>query len=172
MTRTPKRVDEAKRTAMMDAVEEYFVACNTASRERFAAVLHDDCVHYFPPETGGPYVGRDAIADLWIGFVKQKGSQWTIDRMVCDGEQLCIEWTHFKPQVDEHIRGSEWYTFDDNCMITAIWAHYGSPRDAARPANELEGFPYSDQGYALRAPQLPGDLAGERWTNLAAEEAS
>ena len=162
-------VDETRRQAMIAAVEAYFEACNAASRERFAAVLSEDCTHYFPPGTGGPYVGRDAIADLWIGFVREKGSQWTIDRMVCDGEQLCIEWTHFKPRVGEHIRGSEWYTFAPDGRIDGIWAHYGSPRDPGRAANELEGFPYAAEGYALSAPALDSRLAAERERNLAAE---
>lgn len=171
MNSSNERVDEGKRATMISAVEDYFVACNTASRERFAAVLSEDCVHYFPPGAGSPYVGRDAIADLWIGFVQQKGSQWTIDRLVCDGEQLCIEWTHFKPLVNEHIRGSEWYLFDDDGKISAIWAHYGSPRDVNRPTNELAGFPYDEQGYALAAPALGGEIEAERRTNLAAEAA-
>lgn len=162
-------VNEERRAAMAAAVEAYFEACNTASRERFAAVLAPDCVHYFPPETGSPYLGRDAIADLWIGFVQEKGSQWTIDRLVCDGEQLCVEWTHFKPLVDEHIRGSEWYLFDDAGKITEIWAHYGSPRDVERPANELAGFPYQEKGYALAAPALPAGLIAERRANLESE---
>lgn len=166
------KVDEGRRQRMMAAVEAYFDACNAASRERFEAVLTDDCVHYFPPETGSPYLGRDAIADLWIGFVREKGSQWTIDRMVCDGEQLCVEWTHFKPLVEEHIRGSEWYLFADDGRIAAIWAHYGSPRDPNRPANELAGFPYAQEGYALRAPRLDEAIASERERNLAAQAKS
>jgi len=162
-------VDETRRQAMVAAVEAYFEACNAASRERFAAVLSEDCTHYFPPGTGGPYIGRDAIADLWIGFVREKGSQWTIDRMVCDGQQLCIEWTHFKPRVGERIRGSEWYTFAADGKIDGIWAHYGSPRDPSRAANELEGFPYHEEGYASQAPALAPALATERERNLAAE---
>ncbi|MFU8888909.1 MAG: nuclear transport factor 2 family protein [Trueperaceae bacterium] len=165
------QIDEARRTRMMDAVRGYFHACNAASRELFAQVLAPGCVHYFPPGTGGPYPGRDAIADLWIGFVREKGSQWTIDRMVCDGDQLVVEWTHFKPAVGEHIRGSEWYEFDEAGMITAIWAHYASPRDPQRAANELEGFAYAARGYPLSAPQLDDATREERRRNLADEGA-
>ncbi len=132
--------DPDRRDRMIAAVRAYFDACNAASRERFATVLSDDCVHWFPPEAGGPYRGRDAIADLWIGFVRAKGSCWTIDRLVCDGQEICVEWTHFKPEVAERIRGSEWYTFGADGKIDGIWAHYASPRDPGRPANELEGF--------------------------------
>ena len=154
---------------MVAAVEAYFDACNAASRERFAEVLADGCVHYFPPGTGGPYLGRGAIEDLWIGFVREKGSQWTIDRIACDGEQICVEWTHFKPRVGERIRGSEWYEFDGTGKISAIWAHYASPRDPGRPANELEGFPYPAERYSSEAPALEAGISDERRRNLAAE---
>lgn len=162
-------IDETRRQHMIRAVRAYFEACNAASRERFAAVLAEGCVHYFPPLTGSPYLGRDAIADLWIGFVREKGSQWTIDRVVCDGAEICVEWTHFKPKVGEHIRGSEWYTFDADGKIDAIWAHYASPRDPARAANELDGFDYAGQAYPLAAPTLDPALAAERARNLEAE---
>ncbi len=163
--------DEARRTQLMEAVRGYFRACNAASRERFAEVLAVDCVHYFPPGTGGPYHGREAIADLWIGFVRDKGSTWTIDTMVCDGVQLVVEWTHFKPAVGERIRGSEWYLFDDAGLITEIWAHYASPRDVTRAANELEGFDYGPRGYALAPPALDLATLAERERNLTREAA-
>lgn len=151
------------------AVQRYFDACNAASRELFAAVLTPDCLHYFPPGTGGPYRGCDAIADLWIGFVRDKGSCWTIDRMVGDDETVVVEWTHFKPRVGEHIRGSEWYEFDEHDRIRTIWAHYASPRDRERAANELEGFDYAPRGYPLTAPALDAATLALRARNLAAE---
>ena len=162
-------VDETRRAQRIHAVHGYFRACNAASRELFARVLAPGCIHYFPPGTGGPYLGRDAIADLWIGFVRDKGSQWTIDRMVCDGEQLAVEWTHFKPLVGEHIRGSEWYAFDADGMITHIWAHYASPRDASRPFNELEGFEYAERDYPLGPPALDPETEALRRANLERE---
>lgn len=147
-------IDPARRERMIESVRGYFEACNTASRTKFAEVLAEDCVHWFPPETGGPYRGRDAIADLWIGFVHEKGSRWTIDRVACDGLQMVVEWTHFKPKVAERIRGSEWYEFAEDGRITGIWAHYASPRDPDRAANELEGFDYAGRGYPVEAPEL------------------
>lgn len=147
-------IDSARRDRRTRAVRRYFDACNAASRSIFAEVLTADCVHYFPPNAGGPYRSRDAIADLWIGFVRAVGSSWTIDRLVCDGVQAVVEWTHFKPDAGEHIRGSEWYEFDDDDMIVGIWAHYASARDVERPANQLEGFPYEEQGYPSAPPPL------------------
>lgn len=165
-----KEIDEQRRREMIESVRTYFEACNSASRELFAQVLSPECIHYFPPGTGGPYYGCDAVADLWIGFVRSKDSRWTIDRTVCDGEEICIEWTHWKPGVGEHIRGSEWYEFDEKGMITAIWAHYASPRDPERPANELEGFEYRERGYPLDPPELPQDTMARRTAALRAEE--
>jgi hypothetical protein len=162
-------IDESKRKRMMDAVTGYFEACNSASRELFAQYLAEDCMHYFPPEAGGPYRGRRAIEDLWIGFVSRLGSQWTIDRMVCDGEQICVEWTHWKPRAGEHIRGSEWYEFDGHGKINAIWAHYASPRDQRRAANELEGFDYAGAGYPLTLPALSAATQARRAAALEAE---
>ncbi|HET8984134.1 MAG TPA: nuclear transport factor 2 family protein [Trueperaceae bacterium] len=161
-------IDEARRESMSRAVRAYFDACNAASPERFAAVLAEDCVHWFPPGTGGPYVGREAIVNLWLTFVRDKGSQWSIDRLVCDGRDLCIEWTHYKSLVGERIRGSEWYTFDQDGKIDGIWAHYASPRDADRAANELDGYPYAERGYHASAPALPAEVAAERRSFLAA----
>jgi limonene-1,2-epoxide hydrolase len=164
-------IDEERREAMIRTVRAYFDACNAASRERFAEVLADGCTHWFPPGTGGPYRGRDAVAGLWIGFAQRLGSQWTIDRIVCDGRELCIEWTHYKSRAGERIRGSEWYTFDADGKIDGIWAHYASPRDPERPANELEGFDYAGLGYHHDAPELDADIARERERNLASEAA-
>jgi hypothetical protein len=145
---------ERRRKRMIQAVRRYFDACNSADPAIFAEALTEDCLHFFPPQAGGPYRGRDAIIALWAGTVRTKGSVWSIDRLVCDGEQLVVEWTHFKPLAGEYLRGSEWYEFDDSGMIKAIWAHYASPRDPERPVNELEGFPYAEQGYPLQPPVL------------------
>lgn len=146
--------NETLRDRMIYTVRRYFEACNAADPAIFEQVLTEDCLHYFPPETGGPYVGRDAIVKLWRNCVRDLGSVWSIDRLVCDGEQLAVEWTHYKPKVGEYIRGSEWYEFDDSQRLTAIWAHYASQRDTSRRRNELEGFPYETSGYSTEAPAL------------------
>jgi ketosteroid isomerase-like protein len=149
---------ETRRQQRAQAVRTYFEACNEANREKFDAVLADDVVHYFPPQVGGPYRGKEAVANLWIWFVREKGSQWTIDRLVSDGQEVAIEWTHFKTRVGEHIRGAEWYEFDAAGKISEIRAYYASPRDSAASANELEGFPYDAKGFALTAPTVPPEL--------------
>lgn len=162
-------IDEAKRKHMIDAVRGYFEACNSASRELFARYLAADCRHYFPPNAGGPYLGRTAIEDLWIGFVSRLDSRWTIDRLVCDGEQICVEWTHWKPRAGEYIRGSEWYEFDEHGKIDVIWAHYAASRDVERSANVLEGYDYAANGYSTEAPTLAPATQARRDAALAKE---
>ena len=164
-------IDEKKREHMIASVRGYFDACNSASRELFARYLADDCRHYFPPKAGGPYLGRKAIEDLWIGFVRRLDSRWTIDRLVCDGEQICVEWTHFKPCAGEYIRGSEWYEFDEHGKIDAIWAHYASSRDEDAKANVLEGYDYPANGYPVTPPVLTPETQARRDAALAAEAA-
>lgn len=146
---------EQRREQLITNVRHYFEACNEASREKFAEVLTEDCRHYFPPRVGGPYPNRKAIEDLWIRCVREMDSRWTIDRLVCDGDTVVVEWTHWKPKLGEYIRGSEWYEFDDEGKITEIWAHYASPRDPGLPKNELEGFPYVEKGYPTEPPEVP-----------------
>lgn len=143
------------RDTLIACVRTYFEACNEANREKMYSCFSDDVVHYFPPGVGGPYVGKKAIADLWINSVQVNGSRWTIDRLVADDTAVAIEWTHFKPRIDELIRGAESYEFDGKGLMTAIRAYYASPRDKTRKLNELEGFPYAARGF----PVVPPDRA-------------
>lgn len=140
------------RDKLIACVRKYFVACNEADRDKMYACFSDHVIHYFPPGVGGPYVGKKAIADLWINTVHVNGSCWTIDRLVADDTVVAVEWTHFKPKIGELIRGAEWYEFDNNGLLTSIRAYYASPRDKERKANELEGFPYAAQGFSIDPP--------------------
>jgi hypothetical protein len=142
-----------RRETLAACVRRYFDACNEADREKMYTCFSDPVVHYFPPGVGGPYVGKQAIADLWINTVRVNGSCWTIDRMIADDSGVAIEWTHFKPKIEEWIRGAEWYEFDDDGRIRSIRAYYASPRDTARKINELEGFPYREQGFPVVPPR-------------------
>lgn len=142
---------------LIACVRRYFESCNEADREKMYSCFSDNVVHYFPPGVRGPYLGKKAIADLWINSVHVNGSVWTIDRIVGDDIGVAIEWTHLKPHVEEFIRGAEWYEFDESGLMTAIRASYASPRDKGRKQNELEGFPYAAQGF----PQFPPDRTCE-----------
>jgi len=141
---------------LASTVRQYFEGCNSASREKLYRVLADNVVHYFPPGVGGPYRGKEAVANLWIEFVREKGSCWTIDRLISDGNEVAVEWTHFKTKIGEIIRGAEWYEFDAAGKIAEIRAYYASPRDTSLQVNELQGFPYAEKGFAIEAP---GDLS-------------
>ena len=126
---------------MEQVFQTYFEACNEASRDKYYLVLADDVIHYFPPQVGGPDRGKEALANLWIKFVTEKGLQWTIDRLVCDGHEVAIEWAHFKTKVGEHIRGAEWYEFDSAGKITEIRAYYAVQHDAnAQACRMVCGF--------------------------------
>lgn len=143
----------ARQKQLERTVRKYFEGCNHASREELYKVLADNVVHYFPPGVGGPYKGKEAVASLWIGFVREKGSRWTIDRLVSDGNEVVVEWSHFKTKVGEVIRGAEWYEFNSEGKIVEIRAYYASPRDSGRKANELQGFPYAEKGFAAGPPR-------------------
>jgi len=142
-----------RREILAACVRRYFDGCNEADREKMYSCFSDRVVHYFPPGVGGPYVGKQAIADLWINTVRANGSSWTIDGMVADDSGVAIEWTHFKPKIEEWIRGAEWYEFDTDGLIVSIRAYYASPRDKTRKVNELEGFSYRDHGFAVSPPR-------------------
>jgi hypothetical protein len=144
---------KSRRDVLVACVRRYFEGCNEANREKMYSCFTDDVIHYFPPGVGGPYVGKQAIADLWINTNRVNGSRWTIDQLVADDSGVVIEWTHFKPKLGEWIRGAEWYEFDEDGLMTVIRAYYASPRDKERKINELEGFPYAARGFSMTPPE-------------------
>jgi hypothetical protein len=149
-----------RRRLLEQRVRTYFEGCNEGSYEKMASTFAPSVVHYFPPGMFGPCVGGEAIARLWREMIRQAGSQWTIDRMISDEDEVVIEWTHFQPKTGGYIRGAEWYEFDDDGLITVIKAYYASPRDRSLEANELAGYPYANLGYAMAAPTQAPNLDG------------
>lgn len=148
---------EGRRQMFEARVRTYFEGCIEANRQKLYGCFPENVVRYFPPGVSGPYVGKKAIADLWIEFVRVNGSRWTIDRMVADDREVAIEWTHFKPRTGEYLRGTEWYEFVEDGLITVIRAYYASPRNTSRKVNEPEGFPYEAKGLPLQPPdEAPG----------------
>ena len=141
-----------RRQLLEAQVRTYFEGCNEGSHAKMDSVLAASVVHYFPPGMFGPLVGSRSIADLWRGLIREAGSRWTIDRMLSDEHEVAIEWTHFQPKHQARVRGTEWYEFDQDGLITVIKAYYASPRDRAREANELAGYPYAELGYPMAAP--------------------
>ena len=151
----------SRRQLLERQVRIYFDGCNEGSKAKMASVFAPSIVHYFPPGMFGPRVGSESIAELWRGTIRQNGSRWTIDRIVSDENEVVIEWTHWQPGPGTHIRGAEWYEFDEHGLITVIKAYYASPRDRSLAANELDGYPYAELGYPTSPPDEAPDLEGD-----------
>lgn len=142
--------------ASMEAhIRGYFDACNSGDPERIAPYFEPDGVHYFPPGMyGGPFRGALEIGRRWQAAVRDIGSFWTIDQMICEPEsrRAVIEWTHFKRKQDTVLRGDEWYRFSERGLIQEIRAYYASPQDRGLSVLELGGFDYAGRGYPTKAP--------------------
>lgn len=131
-------------------VRDYMDACTAGVAETIAAYFTPDAVHYFPPGMyEGPFRGAQTIAGRWTAAVETLGSQWTVDAVVVDTERqsAACEWTHFKVRDGVILRGTEWYEFNGDGLISEIRAYYASPQDAHLTALELGGFDYSGRGY-------------------------
>ena len=161
-------MNEAKspRRQLLEAqVRTYFEGCNEGSHSKMASVFSPSVVHYFPPGMFGPLVGSRSIADLWRGLIRDAGSRWTIDRMVSDEHEVAIEWTHFQPKHQARVRGSEWYEFDQEGLITVIKAYYASPGKGPQLSSTHSGRPWRFDvdmtPYPLiRRMETAGDAAG------------
>lgn len=145
-------------------IRTYFDGCNEADIEKIAACFTADGVHYFPPSMyGGAWRGNRQIGERWAQLVANKGSAWTIDRLVVapDSHQAVIEWTHYKTREGTILRGDEWYVFDEKTgLIKEIRAYYAAAQHPGVPVTELEGFDYAGRGYHLTCP-IPRPAASE-----------
>jgi SnoaL-like domain len=140
-------------------IHRYYDGCNAADRALMLECLSADAVHYFPAGAPqGPFRGRDAIADGWIGAVAAMGSRWTIDSMLVDERQTeaVVEWTHFKTRFGTLLRGAELFRFDAHARISEIRAYYACP-PASQDFYQLGEFDYQQRGFAVEAPSLVGD---------------
>jgi hypothetical protein len=146
---------ELSRAVMESRIRGYFDDCNSGDIERVAANFEPYAVHYFPPGTyEGPFRGARTIAAKWSAAVKNLGSYWTVDQVLCDprSRRAVIEWTHFKRVSGIVLRGDEWYVFSARGLIEEIRAYYASPQDPSLQQLELGGFDYAGRGYPLKAP--------------------
>lgn len=140
--------------AMETRIREYFADCNSGDAARIAAHFESGAVHYFPPGTyEGPFRGAAKIAEKWAAAVKNLGSHWTVDQVLCDPptRRAVIEWTHFKRAQGIILRGDEWYVFSERGLIEEIRAYYASPQDPQLARLELGGFDYAGRGYPSKA---------------------
>jgi hypothetical protein len=141
-------------TGMEASIRAYFAACNTGDIERIASFFEPDAVHFFPPGMyGGPFRGAYTIARKWHDAVKQLGSMWTVDQVLCDAQtrRAVIEWSHFKRREGVLLRGDEWYVFSSRGLIEEIRAYYAAPQDPSLKRLELGGFDYAGRGYPMSA---------------------
>jgi hypothetical protein len=141
--------------AIESRIRQYFADCNSGDIDRIASHFEPDAVHYFPPGMyDGPFHGARTIAAKWNAAVKNLGSCWTVDQMLCDppSRRAVIEWSHFKSASGVLLRGDEWYVFSPRGLIQEIRAYYASPQDSTLKNLELGGFDYANRGYALQAP--------------------
>ncbi len=141
--------------AMESRIRQYFEDCNSGDVDRIAAHFEPHGTHYFPPGTyEGPFRGARTIAAKWSAAVRNLGSCWTVDQVICDPptRRAVIEWTHFKRAQGVILRGDEWYVFSERGLIEEIRAYYASPQDPALRTFELGGFDYAGRGYPLKAP--------------------
>jgi hypothetical protein len=152
----PSHAQQPLTASPMEArIRKYFEDCNSGDIERIAANFEPDAVHYFPPGMyEGPFRGARTIAQKWNAAVKNLGSCWTVDQVLCDPptRRAVIEWTHFKRSSGVMLRGDEWYVFSPRGLIEEIRAYYASPQEPTLKQLELGGFDYAARGYALKAP--------------------
>ncbi len=148
-----------RRGAIESTIRIYFEGCNEANRDKILSCLAPQAVHYFPAGSPfGVFRGAQAIADGWKDCVERLDSRWTVDRLVIDPDanEAVIEWTHFKPRSGAHLRGAEWYRFDEQGRIVELRAYYACPTHEGTSVHELGGFDYAGRGYATEAPGVAG----------------
>jgi len=133
-------------------VRAYFDACNTGDADLIACHFEPDAKHYFPRGVSqGTFAGASDIARGWARFVKQFGSQWSIDHILVDAPRLeaVIEWTHTKQGLAGYLRGDEWYRFSERGLIKEIRAYYACPSPDGLQSYELGDYPYAELGYPV-----------------------
>ena len=143
------------RDHMERVIREYYDGCNEADVDKMLRCFTSDAVHYFPAGAPqGTFVGAQAIAEGWRGFVERIGSVWTIDALIVDEQagEASIEWTHFKPAAGIRLRGVEHCRFTADGLIAEIRAYYACPAAAEGVTHELGDFDYGGRGYPLVAP--------------------
>jgi len=132
----------------------YFAACNSADADRIATFFVPDAVHYFPGELyGGPCRGGVQIGRQCSEMVRQFGSFWTIDQLVCDPDtgKAATEWTLENRKIGVLIRGAEWYQLNQDCLLAKVRAFVAMAPDRGRTRLELGGFDYAGRGYPAAA---------------------
>ncbi|MFE6778216.1 nuclear transport factor 2 family protein [Streptomyces sp. NPDC057702] len=150
MTSTDRHPAALSADHMEAAVRRYFQACNTVDHDLFTRCLAEDVVHYLARGMHGPIVGIAPMVERWGADVAAHSSSWVVDGVFADERTrtAVCEWTGFKPGLGTVLRGVEIYRFNDAGLIDEVRIYYAARRDESTPANELEGFPYAERGFA------------------------
>jgi len=138
-------------------IRAYIDACTAGDAALIAKYFEEDAVHYFPEGMyGGPFLGRDVIAERFATSVRTIGSAWTVDAVVVDEsrQQATAEWTHFKQSSAITLRGCEWYVFSANGLISEIRAYYASPQAEGLTHLGLGGYDYAGRGYPMKPSEI------------------
>jgi ketosteroid isomerase-like protein len=130
---------------LLDLVQRYYDACNTADTDALEAAFTDDAAHYF---TRLPAVhGGARIASLWAAQQQRLGARWTVEHGIESGNEAVIEWTMTWTDPASGTRridrGTEWYLFSGD-RIAEIRAYHHS--DAANRSGDLVGFDHAGRG--------------------------
>ncbi|MCW3038803.1 MAG: hypothetical protein JWM31_708 [Solirubrobacterales bacterium] len=130
---------------LLDLVERYYAACNTADRDGLRNAFTADAAHFF---TRLPAVrGAENIANLWAAQQQRLAARWTVEHGIESGDEAVIEWTMtwIDPATGHSRidRGTEWYAFVGD-RIDEIRAYHHS--DAANRSGDLMGFDHKGRG--------------------------
>lgn len=140
-------------------IRRYFDRCNAGDHRAITECFANDAVHFFPPgQPAGPWRGGHAIATGWLRVIEELDARWSLETILCaiDGRRAAVEWTLWKPAVDQVLRGGEWYQLDAAVeRITEIRVYYAAPLDGSHAVSELEGFDYAGRGFTVNPPGRP-----------------
>ncbi len=140
-------------------IRRYFDRCNAGDHRAITECFAPDAVHYFPPgQPAAPWRGGHAIATGWLRIIEDLDARWSMETILCatDGRRAAVEWTIWKPAVEDALRGGEWYEIDVATeRIREIRVYYAAPADASREAKELKGFDYRGRGFTVSPPERP-----------------
>lgn len=134
------------------AIRRYFAACNAGHHATLVSCFTPDAVHYFPPGLPDiPWRGAHTSAAKWVWCLENLGSQWTIEKVLVSGDEVVVEWTHWKRKSGSAQRGDEWYVFDAaSGLIQEIRAYCAAPAVKDVPMGEWLDFDYARRGYHLQ----------------------
>lgn len=135
--------------------EDFYAACNRGDIDEMKKHLADDAVHYFPEGSSlGTLRGSDSIASTWNRAVREQGSRWTLDNVLVDTarREAALEWTHYKTKYGGHIRGAEFYIFDNDDRIIELRPYYAAPAPDQSTRYELAEFDYGKRGFSTTPP--------------------